>query len=106
MKNPVLIARSVPDETGSYEEMYMTGFRSGPAHGFIYRYDTSVGAEKNRVKVRLKQPLFIALLRRPNYWRLSEDPNILPSLWNPEDDSPLSEVIANSMREMFKNVRQ
>jgi hypothetical protein len=104
MRNPVLIARSDPDRFGRYMELYMTGFKDGPAYGFAYAYDPRPSAKKNRVKKRLSVPLYV-ILEDSDRFKPAVNENLAPSLWNPNDASPMREQVDKFAKEWFKNVR-
>lgn len=103
MRPEKLIARTDPDETGKYKEMYLTGFRDGPAYGFIYEYDPDPKAKKQRKKVRLNRPLYYYLLEDER-WRISTLTNALPPLWNPDDDHPRARMLDHWLAERFTDV--
>jgi len=84
--------------------MYLTGFRDGPAYGFVYEYDPDPKAKKQRKKVRLEMPLYLHLLEEPS-WQIATLTNSLPILWNPDDDHPRANLVDIWMREKFQNVR-
>lgn len=102
MRKEILVARTKPDGKGRYMEMYMTGFRDGPAYGFQYLYDPT-NSKKNRKKVRLKEPLHHHLLSFDG-WELASAMNEMPSLWNPDDASPMGEYIRQDLERRFKRV--
>ena len=103
-RNPVLIARTDPDATGKYRELYMSGFRNGPAHGFIYEYNPNPGAPKNRKKIRVDKPLYELLLNE-YWWKPAGNSNMRPSLWNPDDNSPMADRVNAQLRRGFYNVQ-
>lgn len=103
MRKEVLIARTDPDSIGQYEELYMTGYLNGPAVGFIYHYDPSPGAKKNRVKKRLSLPLYIAIAQNP-YWKPAINQNLAPSLWDPNSADPKAEDVERMTQRWLRNV--
>lgn len=103
MRPEKLIARTDPDQSGKYKEMYLTGFRDGPAYGFMYEYDPDPKAKKQRKKVRLNDPLYFYLLD-DDRWRIATLTNSLPLLWNPDDDNPRADMVEMWMSERFKDV--
>jgi hypothetical protein len=103
MRPEKLIARTDTDENGRYKEMYLTGFKDGPAYGFLYEYDPDPKTKKQRKKVRLQEPLYQHLLFEPG-WRIATLMNSLPILWNPDDDHPRAEIVDFLMSERFKDV--
>lgn len=102
MRKDILIARTTPDHKGRYLEMYMTGFRDGPAYGFQYFYDPT-NPKTNRKKIRLKQPLHYYLLNF-DVWELASAMNEMPSLWNPDDANPMGEYIRQDLEKRFERV--
>lgn len=102
MRKDVLVARTKPDSKGRYLEMYMTGFRDGPAYGFQYMYDPT-NPKKNRKKTRLKNPLYHYLLSF-DAWELASSMNEMPSLWNPDDANPMGEYIRQDLEKRFGRV--
>ena len=103
MRPEKLIARTETDTRGRYKEMYLTGFRDGPAYGFVYEYDPDPKAKKQRKKVRLNEPLYIHLLEDRS-WKLATLDNSLPILWNPDDDHPRADLLDLWMNERFMDV--
>lgn len=103
MRKEVLIARTDPNSLGQYEELYMTGYLNGPAVGFIYRYDPSPGAKKNRVKKRLKFPLYLAIYQNPE-WKPAVNQNLVPSLWDPNSADPKADDIERVIKRWLSRV--
>lgn len=105
MRKETLIARTDPDSAGRYRELYLTGYRDGPAFGFVYQYDPSPNTKKNRIKKRTNLPLH-TMISNDAEWRPAVNENLMPSLWDPNDDSPKSEYVDRLVEMWLENVRR
>lgn len=83
----------------------MTGYSNGPAMGFIYHYDPSPGAKKNRVKKRVGSPLYLVIGGDPR-WNPAVNENLAPSLWDPNSNDPMAEYADRVVSGWFSRVRQ